>query len=166
MKVLRLDTDDFSTARLMADSAVRPDRRPLFLPEDIAGITCTPRVAVRVERLGKNVAPRFADRYLTAVCLCCYVTSPSMTDYSDDSLIIGRYLPIADVAREPAAAYEVAFAAEALAALSATATFKTGDLIVLPPRPCDVPFSPAALNEYCIASADNPDDPLLQFTIR
>ncbi len=166
MKVLRLDTDDFATARLMADSAVRPDRRPLFLPEDAAGIMCTPRVAVRVERLGKNVAPRFADRYLTAVCLCCHVTSPAMTDYSDDSLIIGRYIPVANAAGEPAAAYDAALAAEALAAVSATATFKTGDLIVLPPRPGDVPFSPVGLDEYCIPSAVDAYDPLLQFTIR
>ena len=43
------------------------NRKPLFVPERIHALACLPCWVLRVSRLGKCIAPRFASRYYDAV---------------------------------------------------------------------------------------------------
>ena len=45
------------------------NRKPLFVPERIHALACLPCWVLRVSRLGKCIAPRFASRYYDAVAL-------------------------------------------------------------------------------------------------
>ena len=55
---------------LLADSSIQPSGRPLFIPDWAGQMTGTLAVAVRIGRLGKCIAPRFATRYWDAVTGC------------------------------------------------------------------------------------------------
>ena len=48
---------------LKGDSCLLNNRKPFFLPEQGAGIRMTPCIVLRVSRLGKHIAPKFASRY-------------------------------------------------------------------------------------------------------
>lgn len=52
---------------LKSDSSMLVNRKPLFVPEAIADLQALPCWVLRVSRLGKCVAPRFASRYYDAV---------------------------------------------------------------------------------------------------
>lgn len=151
MKILRFDNTpaDAHTTVLMADSAWRPDRRPLFMPESGADrVECEIRTAVRIDRLGKCINPQFALRYVGAVSLVAYVHSPEMQPWSDDSIIQGSWIEVIEpLAYSSDIATGVfvpdrAFIAEAIGTLSVGTTFKTGDVIILPEviarfKPCN-----------------------------
>ena len=163
MKILRLDSSSsVSRPVLMADSAWRPDRRPLFLP-DTAPLTCSIRAAVRVDRLGKCVDRRFAPRYIGATTLVSYLSGGTLTDYSDDVLIHGRWIEISDLAASADIfTPDLSLAADALAGISADTTFKTGDVIVLPGDIAS--FIPEI---GCrVSYGFDPDDPILEFNIK
>ena len=49
------------------DSCLLNGRKPFFLPEGVPEIGATECLILRVSRLGKEIAPRFADRYYDAV---------------------------------------------------------------------------------------------------
>jgi len=142
MKIVRVDNGN--AISLMADSARRPDRRPYFVPEGAAPV-CEIRPALRIDRLGKAISARFAGRYIGAWTPVCY-TRPA-DDYHgmapsgmlDDSLVTGRWMPLPQdsvtlcFGEDTATwSFDADAAALLLAGLSASATFKTGDIIVLP----------------------------------
>lgn len=52
---------------LKSDSSLLVNRKPLFVPEAISDLQALPCRVLRVSRLGKCVAPRFASRYYDAV---------------------------------------------------------------------------------------------------
>lgn len=71
MKVLvRYGLDEGADIGLLADSSLLLGNRPLFVPDWAHSFQCTLGLAVRVCRLGKCVAPRFAHRYWDAVTGC------------------------------------------------------------------------------------------------
>lgn len=49
--------------RLLADSNLLSPRHPFFIPDFEGGVVITASLAVRVSRLGKGIASRFAGRY-------------------------------------------------------------------------------------------------------
>ena len=49
------------------DSAILKDGKPFFVPDFSAEVHYETEVVVRICRLGKNIAPRFAHRYYDAV---------------------------------------------------------------------------------------------------
>lgn len=49
------------------DSAILKDRKPFFIPDFSNEIHYETELVVRINRLGKNIAPRFAHRYYDAV---------------------------------------------------------------------------------------------------
>lgn len=49
------------------DSAILKDGKPFFIPDFSNEIHCETELVVRINRLGKNIAPRFAHRYYDAV---------------------------------------------------------------------------------------------------
>lgn len=51
---------------LSADSALLNQHKPFFLPDHSTDIRYTPSKVVRISRLGKHIAPKFADRYYDA----------------------------------------------------------------------------------------------------
>lgn len=49
------------------DSALLKDRKPFFVPDFMGRIDYETELVVRISRLGKSIAPRFAHRYYDAV---------------------------------------------------------------------------------------------------
>lgn len=64
---------------LKGDSCLLNNRKPFFLPEQSAGIRMTPCIVLRVSRLGKHIAPKFASRYYDAVA--------NGVDFQDETLL-------------------------------------------------------------------------------
>ena len=52
---------------LKSDSSLLVNRKPLFVPERVTDLQALPCIVLRVSRLGKCIAPRFASRYYDAV---------------------------------------------------------------------------------------------------
>jgi len=143
MKILRVDSPLSSpelNVALMADSALRPDRRPLFLPP--GEWECQIRMAVRIDRLGKAVRSKFASRYYSEYTPVNYLRPlgrQAWPDMADDALVSGAFRQIFD-GREPVALdgaegfleFDREEFDRAFERLSAHTTFKTGDLIILP----------------------------------
>lgn len=131
MKILLADSYAVSTAdvRLVADSAWRPDRRPFFVPEGTGEVLLQVRPALRVSRLGKNIAERFASRYYDAAALCGLCDDGAPFLLRDDSVVLGPWQPLeALVSMVPG----IAGADALISRLSAGVTLKTGDVIILP----------------------------------
>ena len=59
--------DGCANVVLKSDSSLLVNRKPLFVPEWIHELACLPCYVLRVSRLGKCIAPRFASRYYDAV---------------------------------------------------------------------------------------------------
>ena len=51
------------------DSALLKDRKPFFVPDHLGRIEGEAEVVVRISRLGKNIAQRFAHRYYDAITM-------------------------------------------------------------------------------------------------
>lgn len=175
MKILLPDTLTATpaTVRLAADSAWRPDRRPLFVPEGRDCLALSLHTAVRISRLGKGIAPQFAPRYYDAwapAVLPDLGQGPLLI--ADDSVVLGSWQPLEALPLEvscdgvpatvslPGPGLNVL-----LAELSQTMTFKTGDIIILPPPLLAVTKRPGeAFTLNAAGSADAP--PLMQFNVR
>lgn len=171
MKIVRIDSDN--TASLMADSAWRPHRRPYFVPETDVPV-CEIRPVLRIDRLGKAISAKFAHRYIGAWTAACFMRPSTAYDSAvpagmlDDSLIIGDWhnLPQGqtDISLNGDTAWwglDATAAAELLARLSQAATFKTGDMIVLPHVLFS--FTPVAGTSVKLAAAKST---ILEFNIR
>ncbi|MBR6640171.1 MAG: hypothetical protein IKL35_07430 [Muribaculaceae bacterium] len=55
---------------IIPDSAIIKDRKPFFMPDFSSKWEYDLNIAVRVNRLGKNVGEKFANRYYDAITLC------------------------------------------------------------------------------------------------
>ena len=85
MKILVFETDGNSLGErvtLYPDSSVISTRKPLFLPEWSDSFATRMALAVRICRLGKHVASKFAHRYWDAAT-ACLVTSDKQTTQPD-----------------------------------------------------------------------------------
>lgn len=170
MKILIIDSYDTPRRglRLVADSAWRPDRRPLFVPEGADSLSAQIRPAVRVSRLGKNISPDFASRYYdawTLVSVQDFGQAEALT--ADDSVVIGRWqpldlLPCSGTCCGVPASLDIPASdlSGAIAELSRGMTFKTGDVLVLPVVLAAQEFHAPAAFEADIAG------PVLSFNIR
>lgn len=68
MKIVGITYYDGSEVLVLkSDSSMTVNRKPLFVPEVIKGLQGLPCWVLRVSRLGKCIAPRFASRYYDAV---------------------------------------------------------------------------------------------------
>ena len=52
---------------LKSDSSLLTNRKPLFVPEWCNELSALPCWVLRISRLGRSIAPKFADRYYDAV---------------------------------------------------------------------------------------------------
>lgn len=87
MKILIVKpaTDGNMQATLMADSSLLRSGQPLFVPDYCPCITVTPMLALRIGRLGKCIARRFAHRYIDAAT-AMMVAQPADSNLSPLSL--------------------------------------------------------------------------------
>lgn len=146
MKALLTDINAPLDTRLFADSAIIRSGNPLFVPDSFAPWTGSVHVAVRIGRLGKCIAEKFAMRYvdaITAVHLMQSAAAGELTFIADSAITHGDSLPLTDSAdsvtlsvTDGTGTTVNTFSLASLhipatiAALSELATFKTGDLII------------------------------------
>ena len=129
---------------LKGDSCLLNGRKPFFLPEGATEIGATECLILRVSRLGKGIASRFADRYYDA-------TAPGVdfTDLAalreaqeagrpwtqaiavDYSLAIGEWDDVRSDDVQSAQESLVLSPEEAIAEASKTMTIRQGDLIYI-----------------------------------
>ncbi|MBQ5379085.1 MAG: hypothetical protein IIU10_02625 [Paludibacteraceae bacterium] len=68
MKIIGFIYHDGSTEMVLkGDSCLLNGRKPMFLPDWTAELGVTDCLILRVSRLGKEIAPKYADRYYDAV---------------------------------------------------------------------------------------------------
>ena len=80
MKIIGFIGIDGTTEMVLkGDSCLLNNRKPFFLPEQDAEIRMTPCIVLRVSRLGKHIAPKFANRYYDAVA--------NGADFCNDTLL-------------------------------------------------------------------------------
>ncbi|MDE6378819.1 MAG: hypothetical protein K2K72_08755 [Duncaniella sp.] len=82
MKILRL-TGSPLKLELHPDSALLPDGRPMFYPDFGSSWQAEFYTAVRISRLGKGIAPRFASRYYDALTLAMVISPSELSDSSE-----------------------------------------------------------------------------------
>ena len=131
---------------LLVDSSLSRNFHPLFLPPHSDEWKLTLGLAVKIMRLGKYIAPRFAPRYYDAVTLVARLRpaglalpAPATLTAFDSAAVVGEWLPVpadspAHIAVEGSVNSGITFARaeiDALVAhLSTFFTLKTGDIIV------------------------------------
>jgi len=148
MKALLIHSLSPLKCRLFADSAIARSGNPLFVPDCFSPWTGAVHVAVRIGRLGKCIAEKFAMRYVDAITAVHVMQSASAADLTfiaDGAIINGETLDIAsagetvtlsvtagsDITEKNISLAELNIPA-AIAVLSQLATFKTGDLVIFP----------------------------------
>lgn len=135
---------------LFPDSSLTVARQPLFLPDFAETWIAHVGIAVRISRLGKTIASRFASRYYDAVTValravpCGVDAGKALYTSFDGALTLGSWIP-ADEIDWNVPVIEAAFtpamlsfdsaavqyhAAEAIEAASAYCTLKSGDVII------------------------------------
>ena len=132
---------------LKGDSCLLNGRKPFFMPEGASEIGMTPCLILRVSRLGKEIAPKFADRYYDAVSPGAdFIAMDKAREAQqqgkpwtqaltfDYSLAIGEYEPspcLSLKGREFEGKELVLSPAEAIAEASRWMTIRQGDLIYI-----------------------------------
>lgn len=103
MKILVVNKDNNGAydVTLMADSSLLRSGQPFFVPDFAPRFTATPMLAMRIGRLGKCIARRFAHRYVDAVTAAIVtrgVTSDlqpldneSMLAFMDGAAMMGQW---------------------------------------------------------------------------
>ena len=148
MKVIVVDPAD--GAMLCApDSAVIASGTPFFCPDDPgADLHCRLLAGAVIERLGKNIQPRFAGRYYSRMVLLVQTRAacddPFAAILRDGSITAGREPVGTDCeialglaigtapAVSPGTVTGLPDPAEAIARASHYATLRTGDIIAVP----------------------------------
>ena len=92
---------------LKPDSALLKDSKPFFIPDFSKQVDYETELVVRICRLGKNIAPRFADRYYDALTVGIDFTARDLqrkyraegkpwelSKGFDNSAAIGDFIPV------------------------------------------------------------------------
>lgn len=138
------------------------NRKPFFIPDGTEDIGFTDCIVLRVSRLGKNIAPRFADRYWDAwaygLDFCARDWLQAAIDRRgswaealafDNSLAIGQFR---EASLLPDSATLLLPIAEAIHRASRVMTIRQGDYIYIPF--CQ-PFHPVQREEVITRMIDN-----------
>lgn len=181
MKIIRVDSlaSDRMEASLMADSCIRPDRRPLFLPDHpVEGKEwlCEIRPAIRIARLGKAISEKFAGRYYSEFALVNYLNPGNVGcvryDMMDDAVVQGPWssidlmpesVTVENTSTVAAMSLDRSVVDSLIESLSIDTTFKTGDVIILPDVLASYTPQP---NLSVSVTGSSPDQQLLNFTIK
>ena len=140
---------------LKGDSCLLNGRKPFFLPEGTHEIGATECVILRVSRLGKGIAPKFAARYYDAVAPGVDFIAMDLLRKAqaagkpwtqaiafDYSLAIGEWITNDEMSAAKLLNDELIFSPEeAIAEASKVMTIRQGDLIYIQraqaPRPVE-----------------------------
>ena len=157
----RLDEQEFL---LKGDSALLVNKKPFFVPEKTLCLAAHPCVVMRISKLGKNISPRFAYRYIDAIAAGLHLADEGMLALArkeghswtaaiaaDGSLPVGAFLPLSEDGCECNFRFflegeekHIRLAelpiAEAVAAVSRVMTIRQGDMLFLTTR--QAPFYP------------------------
>ena len=138
---------------LMADSSILYSGRPFFLPDFAQQFVAKPTIIVRMGRLGKCIAPKFAHRYWDAFTAGFSVHALQSDNKSltaldrafDGAAIVGEWVSVSDVDNAQDAVVEVMMDGDVLskcrladmksslddllAAVSTRCSIKMGDMI-------------------------------------
>lgn len=123
--------DGKEAAALVCDSAVTPARNPFFVPDDRQW-NCMVLRGVRIDRLGKGITERFAERYysecLSAAHPFCDKDGDSIVETwgRDNALIVSELLPAENMDAELKTKIN-----NAISRFSKDMTFKTGDIVLV-----------------------------------
>lgn len=71
---------DFPVWYMLPDSAVLKEPNPFFIPDFDNRFSAHPVAVVRISRLGKSIAERFAHRYYEQIGLGCRITADSLLE--------------------------------------------------------------------------------------
>ena len=94
------------------DSALLTDGRPFFIPDFTQRCDYETELVVRISRLGRSIAPRFAHRYYDAVTVGIDFTARDLQEQLrqqglpwdlckgfDGSAAVGRFVPVTDLGK-------------------------------------------------------------------
>lgn len=140
MKIIGFTLLDGNVEMLLkADSALLVNRKPFFVPDGSSDIRWTRCIVLRVSRLGKNIAERFAERYYDAIAPGLdmraedWLREARTNGHSwtratafDYSLVVGDWQAPEDIVGEP-----IISPAEAIHRASQTMTIRQGDLVYI-----------------------------------
>lgn len=125
MKLLLRGLD--GNVRVIADSAIARNNQPWFLPDVGDNWRWQTAVAYRVSRLGKNIAAKFADRYIDAVTLLWVSIADNLDaghcDFMDGAVVCGDWMPCGELPTS---------IVNDLVEYTKFATIKNGDIIAGP----------------------------------
>ena len=129
---------------LKGDSCLLNGRKPMFIPDWTKELGMTPCKILRVSRLGKEIAPRFADRYYDAVAPGADFTAMDILREAkthghswtealafDYSLAIGKWCERVNELTNEGVNEFVLSPEEAIAKASKVMTIRQGDLIYI-----------------------------------
>ena len=80
MKVIVLTPKDIDNFKIdiIADSALQKSGKPFFIPEFAEKFQAKTKIAAHINRLGKNISRKFADRYYQEIGLCLSITATDL----------------------------------------------------------------------------------------
>ncbi|MDE6513031.1 MAG: hypothetical protein K2L05_02460 [Muribaculaceae bacterium] len=143
-----------SSLRIIADSALARNRQPWFLPDFGQNWRWQRALAFRICKLGKNISPKFAGRYVDAITLLWIAEAdgcPAL-DYMDGAIVCGNWMDLEELPAE---------ATDLLCEITRAATVKNGDIIAL--QLPDAP-EPISINDHISLSLANNE--VLSFNIK
>lgn len=95
---------------LKPDSALANDSMPFFIPDFASRFDYECELAVRISKLGKNIAEKFAYRYYDAITVGLDMTARDLQQEAksqglpwtvskgfDQSAIVGKFVPVDDI---------------------------------------------------------------------
>lgn len=131
---------------LKGDSCLLNGRKPLFMPDWTQELGVTECMILRISRLGKEIAPKFANRYYDAVAPGADFIAMDIAREAqahgepwtralafDYSLAIGEFVTVNELTNERVNDY-VLSPEEAIAEASKVMTIRQGDLIYIQRR--------------------------------
>lgn len=139
---------------LKGDSCLLNGRKPLFMPEWTKELGVTECIILRVSRLGKEIAPKFADRYYDAVAPGADFIAMDLAREAeqagrpwtqalafDYSLAIGEWLEGVKELKNEGMKEWLLTPEEAIAKASKVMTIRQGDLIYIQKRQAPRPVA-------------------------
>lgn len=165
---------------LKGDSALLVNKKPFFMPEETSRLAAHPCLVLRISKLGKNISPRFAHRYIDAYAAGLHLEDEDALHKAiaeghswlpavaaDGSLPVGTFIPLhtegpltgmlrfQSDADERSVAFSDEQIAEAIAEISRVITIRQGDMLFL--TAADAPFYPA-MEQAVTASSGNEEN--------
>lgn len=75
---------------IIPDSAIIKDCKPFFVPDFSADWVYDLNIAVRINRLGKNIGEKFANRYYDAISLCLRMIPLDMVKQMSETGVVSN----------------------------------------------------------------------------